>query len=141
MLKTPLISNDPRNSTFAQIIRKTFGAIVQRSNGWLKTILGDNDNKIQLQAMMGNEDYIVTLILQREGNHYVVSEFSSFEKDSDMGAPYWMPAEWTLTLYLEPGKKWIINKPADIIALVEAHTKWSRFQGFDIAFKGIDKNI
>lgn len=137
MLKLQPLSKNP---TLADIILRVIRATVQVSGGWFTDQSG-SDKKIQLLLYMKNEQYIVTLTLLKNGNSYTVSEFSSFEKDSDIGAPYWMPAEWTLSLSLKPGDKWIINKASDMLALFEAHNKWSKFEGYHTVFEGKDKNI
>jgi len=138
MLKLPPMEKNP---TLAQIIIRAIRLIVNKSGGWITIIPNNNDKEIRIKATMEqahNGDYILSMTLLKQGDHYVVTNFSSFEKDSDMGAPYWMPAEWTLAFSLKPGEKWIINKGSDVIALFEAHTKWSKFEGYYTVFEGKD---
>lgn len=133
MLKIPLID---RNPNLGKIAIGVFTIMTWRGKGWVSTTHDEGYKKICLCANIG--DYTVTLKLIKESDHYTVTEFTSLEKDSDMGAPYWMPAEWTLALSLKPGEKWTISRASDILALLEAHNKWSKFQGFDTAFEGKD---
>jgi len=130
-----------KNPTLKDLIYRITDATARVSGGWFLQPEGSSDKKIQLKMYMKDEQYIVSLTLLKSGNNYVVSEFSSFEKDSDQGAPYWMPAEWTLSLSLKPGDKWIISKASDLVALFEAHNKWSKFEGYHTVFEGKDKNI
>jgi hypothetical protein len=131
-----------RTVSRAEMIARVFRLIVQGAGGWVSQDRKPNEyERIRLEAKMKNDDYTITLFVYENGNHFLVGTFLSEEKDSDMGSPHWMPAEWTLIYSLKPGEKWRIDKPADLVALFEAHTKWSKFEGYFPAFERKDKNI
>lgn len=139
MLKLPPLANNP---TLAQIIRRMFKLIVERSGGYIEITPNADGNKIGLRAIMKDGEYTLDLSLtQYSSGTYLVSNFSSVEKDGDQGAPNWMPAEWTPILSLKRGERWKIEKGSDVVALFEAHTKWSKFEGYYTVFEGKDKNI
>jgi hypothetical protein len=120
----------PKNPTLATIIVRVFTLVVKKSGGEVKIVPQVGGKEIELQASFKNGDYTVFLNLTKNGYGYVVTNFSSIEKDSDMGSPYWMPAEWTLAYALKPGQKWTISKGPDIAALLMAHTGWSKLEGY-----------
>lgn len=137
MLKLQPLSKNP---TLAELLVRVTQLAALASGGWV-IVKTSSDKKIQLLMYLKDEQYAVRLELVKYGNGYVVSEFSSMEKNGDMGSPNWMPAEWTLSLSLKQGDDWVINKASDMLALYEAHTKWSKFEGYHTVFEGKDKNI
>ena len=128
MLKLPPISG---HYTLDDVIVRVFTLIVKRSGGWVSKDRDPHEyRRIRLQAKLKNDEYILNFFVAEEGAHYYVGEFSSTEKDGDQGSPNWMPAEWTLRLSLKSGELWKIEKGSDVLALFEAHTKWSRLEGY-----------
>jgi len=139
MSKLPPIDG---HTTLDDIIVRIFRLMVERSGGWISKDRDPREHKrIRLQAKMKNGEYTLNFFIVLEGDHYRVEEFSSVEKDSDQGAPYWMPANWAPRYSLKPGDWWIINKGSDLVALFEAHTKWSKLEGYYTVFEEKDKNI
>ena len=128
MLKLPPLAKNP---TLNQIILRVFKLIVVKSGGYVEVTPNKDGKKIGLRAIMKNGDYILDLNLTACGpDRYSVTNFSSIEKDSDQGAPYWMPADWTLKYALRPKGVWTISKGVDVVALLKAHTGWSKLEGY-----------
>ena len=131
-----------KNPTLVQIILRVFRLIVERSGGEVEVTPNADGRKIGLRAIMKNGEYTLDLnLIQYDVGTYVVTNFSSVEKDGDQGSPCWMPAEWTLKYALRCGDRWTINKGSDLLALFNAYTEWSKLEGYHPVFIWKDKNI
>lgn len=105
-------------------MEKVFVEAVEKNDGSATTAYTENGRVLKFKASFYDETYNLFLTLVSDGQAYTVEEF--FSTESPKESRKFIQASHVIPLELGKGV-WKARSPSSILALLKAHTKWSKF--------------